>query len=117
MKRKRERKQTFNLIVNTREAMVRLDIHSPSNRFEKLGLVASGELRFGLWKQHVKCQALIIVSLSVLLFGLFAPVWMIRDFVKKREARSGDEAEETRFLMWEKTLVDSMNSQEYQELI
>jgi hypothetical protein len=42
---------------------------------------------------------------------------MIRDFVKKREARSGDEAEETRFLMWEKTLVDSMNSQEYQELI
>jgi hypothetical protein len=48
MKRKRERKQTFNLIVNTREAMVRLDIHSPSNRFEKLGLVASGELRFGL---------------------------------------------------------------------
>jgi hypothetical protein len=25
--------------------------------------------------------------------GLFALVWMTRDFIKKREAKSGDEAE------------------------
>jgi hypothetical protein len=57
---------SLNMVIETSQALKRTG--HPSNSFWKLYLVASGELKLGLWKQHVKFEALIIASLSVLLW-------------------------------------------------